>query len=1365
MITKTHLSRANLPILCAFASAVFLTSAANGQVTLTDIGSTAPTPGTNDIYQLGGGGGEPSGLNYYWDDGATTPTTGYPSQTFTTSNNPQGYVLTSIAIQTAGGGGGGNGGPTESQNFTLLIFRMNGSGSGTGLTNATLIGSYTVAGQLQAEGDWMQWTGLGTSLLPGTNYGFAFGRAVGSPGDWEEISAASGLPYSGGQACLIANAGGKVKYSSSANNYDMTFDIGLALPAAPVPGQPIESPSTANIAVLAGTNVTLTASAGGSTPIYYQWQTDGGASGGLTNIPGATNAVLSVNTAGWLPGTYNFDFVARNSLGTNSSSAVSIQIVSLLMADIGPNAPTPGPNDISQLLNSQQSDDGFNYYTDNGANHNEWNGQTFTTGNSPSGYVLNSLAWKSAGNGNNFPAFQYYDLYIYALSANGTTATQIGSYQAYGGGKEDDWFEWVGLNTPLAPNSLYAYALGRDGTASGWEHIGDQGGNPYSGGQLCQIPSQGGTVTYGGAGTSDATFDIGLAISQAPFATVPAYTPAVTPVYAGTPLTLIESAVGAPPLSYQWEADNGTGTLSLVGGGTSSNLVVDTTGFAPGNYEYAVIVTNAHGASTSATLTVTVVAASAPQLVADISPLPANEGYVGQTLSYSAAFVGTLPISYQWMLDTGSGPSPISSAANPTATNSTLVLSNVQTAQAGTYTLLAANTVGSAPSSSSALIVLPAPAAPAANTYGAAGLSDGPVAYWRFNETNDPSTGILPAYDATGHNYDGLYGANSQNSFNEIAGPQPPAFPGFETNNGAFASANALTNSWVTLPPLNLDTNAVTITLWIYPNSTEPTFGGLFFNRNNTDAAGIGFGGTQNASGMAELGYTWNTNNGDTWGFNSGLYPPMNQWSFVALVVQPTQATLYLYYIDPNTGQPDLLSSINAIAHGPEAFSGGTTAIGTDPADLNTRAFSGNIDEVAVFQSALTSDQILSLFGKGSGVSAVAPSIVTQPASQAYYAGTTVTFAASGINGNSPFSYQWQFDGTNLAGATTPSLTLSNVTLANAGTYQLFVTNPVGVTASSNATLEVVVPAPHSYASAVIDSGALLYWALNETNDPSTGTAIAYDYIHGIDGVYQTASQNGFDGVLGPQAPAFLGFPSNNTALETFANIPNSYVTASAGTLVATNLTYVMWIDPATNVENWAGLLMDRGGVGEGLGFGGDVSDSGMSDLGYTWNQNSTWSFSTYLFPPTNEWSLVALAIEPTEADIYLINSAGVQTAVNPIAHDAEEFGVAWHIGNDAQDGGNGGRTFPGSIAAVSVYLSTLSSNQIVSLYDAGLQVAPPVTLNAVPGPGRTLVLSWSQGSLLQATNLLGPWVTNTAASPYSVAETNAQMFYKVRVQ
>ena len=61
-------------------------------------------------------------------------------------------------------------------------------------------------------------------------------------------------------------------------------------------------------------------------------------------------------------------------------------------------------------------------------------------------------------------------------------------------------------------------------------------------------------------------------------------------------------------------------------------------------------------------------------------------------------------------------------------------------------------------------------------------------------------------------------------------------------------------------------------------------------------------------------------------------------------------------------------------------------------------------------------------------------------------------------NGTGLLSYQWSRNGTNLAGATAPVLTLSNLKPADAGSYTVLVTNFVGATTSAVATLTVTNP-------------------------------------------------------------------------------------------------------------------------------------------------------------------------------------------------------------------------------------------------------------------------------------------------------------------
>ncbi|HWD93324.1 MAG TPA: hypothetical protein VG938_13360 [Verrucomicrobiae bacterium] len=493
-------------------------------------------------------------------------------------------------------------------------------------------------------------------------------------------------------------------------------------PSSPPTGPPVfmapsVSPATASVGTTAGTVVTLSVKASGTLPIGYQWRADGGTGGALTNVPGATSATLVIDTTGYPLGTYRYDCVATNSLGTNASAEIAIVITGL--ADIGASAPTPGPLDISQLLNTSQNDDGINYYTDNGASYGRWSGQTFTTGTNPTGYLLRSLAWKSAGNGNSFGNIQLYDLYLYSISPDGSSAALIASYQASGGGTENDWLQWQGLNVPLAPNRTYAYAFGRDASAGGWEHIGNQGGNPYSQGQIISVSNitGEGPVTYGMTGTSDATFDLGLASyqSSSPRALPPTHDSINWPVYAGGTgtVTLSETALGPGPFTYQWLSDSGSGgALVPIAGATSSNLAVNIASLSVGAYQYAVTVSNASGFSTSPNFTLNVLGPTAPSVAVDIAPAPVNLGHVGDTVQYTASFNGMPPLHYQWFFDDSTGVTPISVAQNPGAGSNTITLSNLQLADDGVYSLVAQNLAGSVTSSVSTLVVIPPPASP-----------------------------------------------------------------------------------------------------------------------------------------------------------------------------------------------------------------------------------------------------------------------------------------------------------------------------------------------------------------------------------------------------------------------------------------------------------------------------------------------------------------------------------------------------------------------------------------------------------------------------------------------------------------------------
>src|SRR5262249_52698440 len=80
--------------------------------------------------------------------------------------------------------------------------------------------------------------------------------------------------------------------------------------------------------------------------------------------------------------------------------------------------------------------------------------------------------------------------------------------------------------------------------------------------------------------------------------------------------------------------------------------------------------------------------------------------------------------------------------------------------------------------------------------------------------------------------------------------------------------------------------------------------------------------------------------------------------------------------------------------------------------------------------------------------------LATQPADAFIQPGDSVTFFVR-ATGFGPFTYQWRFNGTPIAGATGTNLVLNSAYGRDAGAYSVLVSNPIGTVASRDATLAV----------------------------------------------------------------------------------------------------------------------------------------------------------------------------------------------------------------------------------------------------------------------------------------------------------------------
>ncbi|NOS69620.1 MAG: hypothetical protein HOP33_06795 [Verrucomicrobia bacterium] len=138
-------------------------------------------------------------------------------------------------------------------------------------------------------------------------------------------------------------------------------------------------------------------------------------------------------------------------------------------------------------------------------------------------------------------------------------------------------------------------------------------------------------------------------------------------------------------------------------------------------------------------------------------------------------------------------------------------------------------------------------------------------------------------------------------------------------------------------------------------------------------------------------------------------------------------------------------------------------------AHANVPSFTpGEIDEVALFNRALTSAEVASIYAAGSA-GMCGFRILTPPENQVIPCGSNVTFSVVATNETGGFlSYQWQFNGTNIDGATNSTLTIANATTVQAGIYTVAVGNYSGSYLTASAALAFSFLELHMYAGVTI---------------------------------------------------------------------------------------------------------------------------------------------------------------------------------------------------------------------------------------------------------------------------------------------------------
>ena len=198
--------------------------------------------------------------------------------------------------------------------------------------------------------------------------------------------------------------------------------------------------------------------------------------------------------------------------------------------------------------------------------------------------------------------------------------------------------------------------------------------------------------------------------------------PANTTNCVGNNATFTVVAAGSPNILYQWRK-NGANLVddAKYSGTTSDTLTVSSlvTGDA-GTYSVKVIGDTTLQTNLSANATLTV----APAVTFSSNPASRTNSAGDFAFFSSAATAGTTPITYQWQLN-GVGISG--------TTTTSLVRSNINTADAGDYALVANNGFCSSATSSVATLTI-------------IGLNKTQIALWNFNSTvpdTNVNTGVI----------------------------------------------------------------------------------------------------------------------------------------------------------------------------------------------------------------------------------------------------------------------------------------------------------------------------------------------------------------------------------------------------------------------------------------------------------------------------------------------------------------------------------------------------------------------------------------------------------------------------------------------
>ncbi len=797
--------------------------------------------------------------------------------------------------------------------------------------------------------------------------------------------------------------------------------LAVAIPLGAVTSfsAPVILTQPANQAVAPGKTATFSVVASGAQPLQYQWLFNG------VPLAGAYSSTLTLNfvqpaRAG------NYSVLVSDSSGTVTSAPAVLMVGNFSMPMIGtqPSSQTvaAGANVNFNVSASGTAPLGYQWLF-NGATISGATGATLSLTAVQSAQAGNYVAVVSNAMGAVTSAVAVLTvtnpgppvIATQPASQTVTAGTNVNfSVTATGAPPLNYQWRFNGANITSATSSMYSLANVQSAQAGGYSAV---------------IGNSVGSVTSA----------VAVLTVTNPIPPTIVTQPASQTVAAGVNVSFNVAASGTPPFSYQWRF-NGANVSGATGATYSLTSVQPA---QAGNY--SVVVGNSAGAATSSVAVLSVTITTTPP---SIVTQPSSQTVIaGTSASFSVAATGTVPLQYQWLFN----------GANVSgATGTTYSLANVQSTQAGNYSVVVTNSAG-AVTSAVAVLTVTSSGAPAIVT---------PPA----NQVVAPGKSVTFSVVATGTQplqYQWLFNGAP------LAGAYSPTL----TLN--FVQANRAGNySAVVINSSGSVTSAPAVLT--VGNVTPPTISSQPASQATTTGANVSF--TVGANGTAPLSYQWL--------FNGASLSGATGATLSLTKVQTTQSGNYSVIVTNSFGAATSAVAVLTVTNpippsivtqpASQTVTGGTNvnftvvATGTPPLAYQWRFNGANVSgatatvySLANVQTAQSGNYTLVVSNFVSAVtSAVAvltvtnpipPTIVTQPTSQTVAAGVNVSFNVA-ATGTPPFSYQWLFNGASLSGATSTTLSLTGVQLGNAGNYTAVVKNVAGSATSAVALLTVQLP-------------------------------------------------------------------------------------------------------------------------------------------------------------------------------------------------------------------------------------------------------------------------------------------------------------------